>query len=248
MGMSSPAMPEYEELAAQREQDRIRNEAQKTQYVNYNSGLGGYSWNPETQTIDVNYNMPDKERLALIGYGVGDINLNVTEATDKYFQNTLQNLQPQIDLYRSKVSSDLINKGIPVGSRAYNQVQEEMDKNITRELENAYVESRSRALADTNAQIGNIGSLQSQIYQPTAYAGIGATGLANSYDQKMQNLYDIYNAKQGSRSGAMGSTMGAIGTIGGGILGAYFGGPMGAMAGSSIGGAAGQAAGNMVSQ
>ena len=205
MGMSSPAMPEYEELAAQREQDRIRNEAQKTQYVNYNSGLGGYSWNPETQTIDVNYNMPDKERLALIGSGIGDIDLNVTEATDKYFQNTLQNLQPQFDLYRSKVSSDLINKGIPVGSRAYNQVQEEMDKNITRELENAY-------------------------------------------DQKMQNLYDIYNAKQGSRSSAMGSTMGAIGTIGGGILGAYFGGPMGAMAGSSIGGAAGQAAGNMVSQ
>ena len=244
---ASPSMPEYEELAAQREQDRIRNEAQQTQYANYSSGLGGYTWNPETNTLEVNYNMPDKERLAMIGSGLGDINLNATEATDKYFQNTMQNLQPQIDLYRQRVSADLINKGIPIGSRAYNQVQEEMDKNITQEIENAYVNSRSRALSDTSAQIGNIGSMQSQIYQPQAYAGIGATGLSNTYDQKMQNLYDVYNAQMGSKNSKTSSILGGIGTVAGGAIGAYFGGPAGMMAGSSLGGAAGQAAGSMVS-
>lgn len=242
MGQNA-SMPEYDTYQATKEQERLRNEAQKTQYANFSSALGGYTWNPETQTIEVNNNLQDRSRLALINSGLGDINLDATEAADKYFQNTMENLQPQLDLYRSKVSADLINKGIPIGSRAYNQVQEEMDKNIAQEIENAYVNSRSRALSDTSAQIGNIGSMQSQIYQPQVYAGIGATGLTNTYDQKFQNLMDIYNAKTASRNAGMGSALGAIGTIGGGILGAYFGGPAGAMAGSSIGGAAGQAIG-----
>lgn len=243
---ATPSKPQYDTTLAQQGQDRVRNEAQKTQYVNYNSALGGYTWNPETSTIDVNSNLQDRSRLALINSGLADINLNATEAAEKYFQNTMDNLQPQIDKYRSQVSADLINKGIPIGSRAYNQVQEEMDKNISQQIENAYVDARSRALSETGAQINNIGGMQSQIYQPQVYAGIGATGLSNTYDNKFQNEMDIYNAQMASRNSGLGAGLGAIGTIGGGILGAYFGGPAGAMAGSSIGGSVGNAVGQNV--
>lgn len=244
---SSPKMPYYDEYEAQKSQDKVREQARQDLYSNYQSGLGGYSWDPETNTIKVNYNQNDQNRLALIGSGIANLNMNPDEATQAYFDNAMSNIQPQIDRYREKTSADLINKGIPIGSRAYNQVQEEVDKNVSQALENAYVQSRSQALSDLSAQIGNVGNLQSQIYQPQAYAGIGATGLQDLYNNKFQSDMDIYNAKMGTKNSKASSIMGGIGTVAGGLIGAYFGGPMGAAAGSSVGGAAGQAAGNMVS-
>ena len=244
---SSPKAPQYDEQRAQESQNRIREQARNDLYTNYESGLGGYSWDPETNTIKTNYNQTDKLRLGHIDLGVQNLDLNPETATETYFQNAMSNIQPEIDRYRSQVSSDLINKGIPIGSRAYNQVQEEVDKNINQAVQNAYVDSRSRALSDINAQINNIGGLQSQVYQPQAYAGIGATGLQDTYNNKFQSDMDIYNAKVGTKNSKASSIMGGIGTVAGGLIGAYFGGPMGAAAGSSIGGAAGQTAGNMVS-
>lgn len=244
---ASPAMPYYDEYKAQQSQEKVREQARQDLYSNYESGLGGYSWDPETNTIKVNYNQNDQNRLALVNSGISNLNMNPDEATEAYFQNAMSNIQPEIDRYRSQTSADLINKGIPIGSRAYNQVQEEVDKNISQALSNAYVQSRSQALSDLSAQIGNVGNLQSQIYQPQAYAGIGATGLQDTYNNKFQSEMDAYNALMGTKNSKTSSILGGIGTVAGGAIGAYFGGPAGMMAGSSIGGAAGQAAGSAIS-
>lgn len=244
---ASPSMPYYDEHKAEQSQEKVREQARQDLYSNYESGLGGYSWDPESNTIKVNYNQNDRNRLALIGSGISNLNMNPDEATEAYFQNAMSNIQPEIDRYRERTSADLINKGIPIGSRAYNQVQEEVDKNISQALSNAYVQSRSQALSDLSAQIGNVGNLQSQIYQPQAYAGIGATGLQDTYNNKFQSEMDAYNALMGTKNSKTSSILGGIGTVAGGAIGAYFGGPAGMMAGSSIGGAAGQAAGSAIS-
>lgn len=234
-----PSIPVYNTNEAIGEQERIRNSTRNDLYTNYESGLGGYSWDPETNTIKTNYNQTDKLRLGHIDTGVQNLDLNPDTATETYFQNAMSNIQPEIDRYRSQVSADLINKGIPIGSRAYNQVQEEVDKNINQAVQNAYVDSRSRALSDINAQINNIGGVQSQIYQPQAYAGIGSVGLRDLYNDKFENEMDIYNVKVAERNAKMGSLFNGIGSGIGAAIGGAFGGGMGAQLGSSIGGSFG---------
>ena len=41
---SKPSVPRYDMSAANAEQERIRNEAKKDLYLNYNSLLGGYKY------------------------------------------------------------------------------------------------------------------------------------------------------------------------------------------------------------
>lgn len=243
-----PKIPVYNMDEAIGEQERIRNSTRNDLYTNYNSLMGGYSWDPNTNSINVNYSDEDKKRLGLIGGGLTDITLNPEEYTDQYFQNTMENLQPQIDKYRAQVSSDLINKGIPIGSRAYNQVQEEMDKNIERQIENAYVESRSRALSDISGQISNIGNMQSQIYQPQVYAGIGSVGLRDLYNDKFENEMDIYNVKVAERNAKNSALFGGIGTGLGSAIGGMFGGGAGAQLGGKLGGSLGNVLGGASGQ
>jgi len=243
-----PSIPVYNTNEAIGEQERIRNSTRNDLYTNYESGLGGYSWDPESNTIKTNYNQTDNFRLGHIDTGVQNLDLNPDTATEEYFNNAMTNIQPQIDQYRSQVSADLINKGIPIGSRAYNQVQEEMDKNISREIENAYIDSRSRALSDINAQISNIGGLQSQIYQPQVYAGIGSVGLRDLYNDKFQNEMDIYNVKVAERNARNSALFGGIGTGLGAAIGGMAGGGVGAKFGSSLGGSLGNVLGGVSGQ
>lgn len=211
---SSPSAPVYDYNMAKREQDLLRNEAKKDLYLNYNSLYGGYKYNPETNTMDINYSTPDRERYLNIGAGVQSLNMDPTEATNAYYNQALASIQPDLDRYINRTSANLVNKGIPIGSQAYNEVMREQDKNISNTLADLYSKSRSQALADTGSQISNIGALQSQVYQPQYIAGLGATGLQNLYTQQFQNEMDRYNAAVGSNNAAMGTGVGAIGTLG----------------------------------
>lgn len=231
---SKPSVPKYDMSAANAEQERIRNEAKKDLYLNYNSLLGGYKYDPETGSINVNPNTADQGRLLNINAGVSNLNMDPTEATNAYYNQALASIQPDIDKYVNRTSANLVNKGIPIGSQAYNEVMREQDKNISNQLADIYSRSRSQALADTGAQIGNIGALQSQMYQPEYVAGIGSTGLRDTYNDRFQNQMDIYNAKMASYN----SKIGAINKLGGTVFGAIgggLGGPVGNMVGSAIG-------------
>ena len=209
-----PSVPRYNMSAANAEQERIRNEAKKDLYLNYNSGLGGYTYDPKTNQINVNYNTADQDRLLNINAGVGSLNMDPTEATNAYYNQALASIQPDIDRYVNRTSANLVNKGIPIGSQAYNEVMREQDKNISNQLADIYSRSRSQALADTGAQIGNIGALQSQMYSPQYIAGLGATGLQNLYTQQFQNEMDKYNAAVGSSNANKSAAAGTIGSLG----------------------------------
>jgi len=211
---STPKAPTYDLELARREQDQLRDQAKSDLYLNYNSLLGGYKYDPETGSINVNPNTADKDRLLNINAGVGSLNMDPTEATNAYYNQALASIQPDIDKYINRTSANLVNKGIPIGSQAYNEVMREQDKNITNQLADIYSRSRSQALADTGAQIGNIGALQSQMYSPQYIAGLGATGLQNLYTSQFQNEMDKYNAAVGSSNANTSAAAGTIGALG----------------------------------
>lgn len=211
---STPRAPYYDMETARREQANFRDQAKSDLYLNYNSLLGGYNYDPETGSINVNENLPDQSRYMNIRTGVNNLNLNPDEATEAYYNQALASIKPDLDRYIDRTSANLVNKGIPIGSQAYNEVMEAQDKNISNQLADIYSRSRSQALADTGAQIGNIGALQSQMYSPQYVAGLGATGLQNLYTAQFQNEMDRYNAAVGSSNANTSATMGTIGALG----------------------------------
>lgn len=211
---STPSAPYYDMETARTEQNNLRNQAKSDLYLNYNSLLGGYNYDPETGSINVNENLPDQSRYMNIRTGVNNLNMNPDEATEAYYNQALASIKPDLDRYVDRTSANLVNKGIPIGSQAYNEVMEAQDKNISNQLADIYSRSRSQALADTGAQIGNIGALQSQMYSPQYIAGLGATGLQNLYTSQFQNEMDRYNAAVGSSNANTSATMGTIGALG----------------------------------
>ena len=229
-----PSMPKYNVDAARAEQEYIRDKTKQDLYLNYNSGLGGYTYDPKTNQINVNYNTADRNRLSNITGAINNLDMNPDEATANYYNRAMASIQPELDKYRAQTSANLVNKGIPIGSQAYNEVMRQQDNDISNTLADIYSRSRSQALADTGAQIGNIGALQSQMYQPEYVAGIGSTGLRDTYNDQFQNQMDRYNAKMASYN----SKIGAINKLGGTVFGAIgggLGGPVGNMVGSAIG-------------
>jgi hypothetical protein len=211
---SSPKAPYYDIRQAEQQQDYMRDKAKNDLYLNYKSGLGGYTYDPESGYMNVNYTPADQNRLILIDSGVKGLDLDPNEATDRYFNRAMENIQPEIDKYLSRTSANLVNKGIPIGSQAYNEVMRQQDNNISNQIANIYSNARSQALNDTAAQINNIGGVQSQVYQPQYIAGLGATGLQNLYTSQFQNEMDRYNAAVGSSNANTSATMGTIGALG----------------------------------
>jgi hypothetical protein len=211
---SSPKAPYYDIRQAEQQQDYMRDKAKNDLYLNYKSGLGGYTYDPEYGYMNVNYTPADQNRLILIDSGVKGLDLDPNEATDRYFNRAMENIQPEIDKYLSRTSANLVNKGIPIGSQAYNEVMRQQDNNISNQIANIYSNARSQALNDTAAQINNIGGVQSQVYQPQYIAGLGATGLQNLYTSQFQNEMDRYNAAVGSSNANTSATMGTIGALG----------------------------------
>ena len=156
---SSPKAPYYDIRQAEQQQDYMRDKAKNDLYLNYKSGLGGYTYDPESGYMNVNYTPADQNRLILIDSGVKGLDLDPNEATDRYFNRAMENIQPEIDKYLSRTSANLVNKGIPIGSQAYNEVMRQQDNNISNQIANIYSNARSQALSDTAAQINNIGTL-----------------------------------------------------------------------------------------
>lgn len=216
---TTPATPTYNTTAATASQNALRDDARADLYANYQSGLGGQTWDSATNTMNVNYNQADQNRLGLIDQGVSNLNMDPNQATDAYFQQSMKNMQPELEKYMNKTNTSLINKGLPIGSQAYGEVMRQQDNNISNQIANMYSNARSQSLSDQNAQIGNIGNLQNQIYTPQQLAGIGATGLTDQYGQKFQNEMDIYNAKVSSQNATKAAIGAGVGGIAGGLIG-----------------------------
>lgn len=237
MGSSSNA-PRYDVNTAQAEQNRINQATGQQMYANVVSPLGGYttSVDPATGQITVNKTLSDasqlaqQQQLATLGAYTGD----PTRAANAYYKAQMAYLQPQMERQIARAESSLTNRGLPIGSSAWNEGLSSVYDAQNRSLESL----TNNALAQGQQYQSNIlnqaAMLGSQVIDPTMISGQAGTGLENTYDKQFANEVERWKQEQANKNALWGS----IAKIGGTALGAVLGGPAGAAVGGSLAGAA----------
>jgi hypothetical protein len=169
------------------------------------------------RVIDDNVtNMPDAARIKDRG--------NVAQSI---FDRTMSMMRPEIDKNQSRLLSNLQNRGLPVGSEAFNDSytaqQRETDNMISRLAMDADIaagqeqsrmfglesQERSNSISELMAAItGNytpVNNLPSGQGQPVAYGSM----VQNQYDAQMQQ-WQIKNQQASQTAGALGSLGAAL--------------------------------------
>ena len=244
-----PSVPVYNQNTAIDEQNRINQASANQLYSDVNSPLGGYTTyvDPRTGPLTVNKVLSDNSMNALYNQRavLGNYTGDGTDAANAYYAAQMAYAQPQLERQVTRGRTALINRGIPLGGRAWNEYMGDIY-----DAQNQYRSNlaNSAISAGQGYQSGILGQgrlLGSQVIDPAMISGQGGAGLENTYDQQFQNQVAQYKTKLANGSSAQ-QILGATGTIAGALIGAYFGGPMGAAAGASAGGAAGNGIGAAV--
>lgn len=238
MGSSSSA-PKYDTNAAQAEQNRINQATGQQMYANVVSPLGGYttSVDPATGQITVNKTLSDASRLAqqqqlaTLGNYTGD----PTRAANAYYKAQMAYLQPQMQRQVERAESSLTNRGLPIGSSAWNEAMGGVYDAQNRSLESL----TNNALAQGQQYQSNIlnqaSMLGGQVIDPTMISGQAGTGLENTYDKQFQAEVEAWKQKQANKN----ALIGGIAQLGGAVIGGALAGPLGASLGGALGGTMG---------
>ena len=185
---SKAKTPSYDMDASQQNQTWAADQARKYGNVNVNSNLGGYTWttNPDgTQTINTNLNEGDQQRLNLQTNALNNLNLDPTSAQDAYYNMSTRYLQPQQRQQQQQLESNLASRGIPIGSKAYNNATTELYNNQQNALDQARDNSIFQGQNYLGSQIGNINSIGSQVNNPLQSMVQGTEGqFGGQYDAK----------------------------------------------------------------
>lgn len=229
-------MPIYNQNAARAEQTWAADQARKYGNVGVNSALGGYSWrtNPDgTQTVDVHHSDADKARMNHINNALGSLNMDPSSARANAYSMMTEGMNRDFNEQRQSYEQDLINKGIPIGSEAYNKAMGRLSDSHATALGSAGKQAMFAGQDYVQNQINQIGSLSSQINNPLNQMVSGTGGnFGGTYDNHFNAQLNRYNQKQARRSGLFG----ALGSLAGAGIGAALGGPVGMSAGSGFGG------------
>lgn len=245
---STPSAPTYNQRAAINEQNRINQAAGIQQYANVVSPLGGYttSVDPVTGQITVNKTLSDtstaaqKAQLGALANYTGD----PTEAAKAYYNAQMAYLQPEMDRQVERAESSLTNRGLPLGSSAWNSAMENIYNTQNRTLSSLSNEALSQGQQYQTNILNQAGMLGSQVFDPTMVAGQAGAGLSDTYDKVFANQVEKWKQDVANKN-SKANMFSTIGKIGGGVIGGIYGGPAGAAVGSSLGGAAGGALGSM---
>lgn len=272
MGKSSSA-PKYDRSAAQQEQEWAAEQQRKYGNVSVQGPTGGYTWvtDPATgqQTVQVQEAATDAQRRALGSSMLGawdpssitspydevrNFNVSGEDAANAYYNASTRYLTQDYEKQKERASADLIAKGVPIGSEAYNAAMQELDDSYNRSLQtaadtavmqgqqyqtNALQNALARAGALSGASLSQLSAadaLTAAQYDPLSRMVSGTGGdFGGTYDA----WYSAETARKQAQAQNRSAIGSSIGTLAGGALGAYFGGAAGAKAGASIGGAAG---------
>lgn len=238
---SKPSVPTYDTNKAQVEQNRINQATGQQMYADVVSPLGGYktSVDPVTGKITIDKQLSDtsqlaqQQQLATLDTYTGD----PTRAADAYYKAQMAYLQPQMQRQVERAESSLTNRGLPIGSSAWNEAMGGVYDAQNRSLESL----TNNALAQGQQYQSNIlnqaAMLGSQIIDPTMVGGQAGAGLENMYDKQFANEVEQYKAKMAERN----ALIGGLSALGGQAIGAILGGPVGAQVGGTVGSQTGNA-------
>ena len=244
---SSPKVPTYNQNAAIAEQNRINQAAGIQQYANVSSPLGGYttSIDPVTGQITINKNLSDtstaaqaKQLAALQSY-TGD----PTEAANAYYNAQMAYLQPQLDRQVERTESSLTNRGLPLGSNAWNNTMSDLYDTQNRTLSSLSNQALAQGQQYQTNILNQAGLLGGQVIDPSMIGGQAGAGLSDTYDKVFDNQVEKWKEKKAQRSSTIGNLMSLGGTALGAVAGSIIPGA-GTLAGAQLGGMLGGAADN----
>ena len=196
---SKPSAPTYDVNASLAEQNRLNQAAGYQTYANLNGPMGGYTVDvdPVTGRMTVNKNLSQNSLLAqqaqanALSRFVADPNA----ATQAYYDSQMAYVQPQFDAQIDATKADMLNRGIKMGSKTWNET--------LAGLENAQDKARTAMINDAmfNAQdyqtnlINQAQAAGGMVIDPQMLEGAGGAGLENTYNKKWQSDQDIYKSK-----------------------------------------------------
>ena len=171
---SKPSAPKYDTNAAMEEQQRLNQAGGIQKYANVNGPMGGYSIavDPETGKMTVNKVLSDNSTAAmnqqmqtLANYG------DPTEAEQAYYNAQMAYLQPQMDRQVARTESGLTNRGIALGSNAWNEATGDVY-----DIQNQTMANLSNNALGTGQQyqsgiLNNASMLGGQIYDQNMVSG-----------------------------------------------------------------------------
>lgn len=240
----TPSAPVYNAQSDIAEQNRLNQAAGLQTYANMSSPLGGYSVSvdPVTGQMTVNKTLSDNSQLALqrqkqaLGSYTGD----PTEAANAYYNAQMAYLQPHLDRQIERAESSLTNRGLPLGSNAWNQYLGDIYENQNRTLSALSNEALANGQQYQTNILNNAAMLGGQVIDPSMIAGQAGAGLENTYDKQFQNEQQRYQTQMAKKNALTSSILGAVGTIGGAAVGSLLmpgvGTAAGAAAGSTLAG------------
>jgi hypothetical protein len=252
MGVS-PSAPKYNQDAARQEQYRINQTSANQLYADVNSPLGGYSTyvDPTTGQITVNKQLSENSQTALNQQQAALKNYYVNDGTDAanaYYNAQMAYLQPQMQRQITRSEAGLTNRGLPIGSSAWNEYMGDVRDAQNQQLSGLGSSAISAGQGYQSNFLDQANMLGGQVVDPTLSAGQAGAGLENTYNQQFENQVAQYKTKM-----AGSNVNKQIGSVVGGGVGAVLGGwatgwanPYGYIGGATIGSAAGESAGTLI--
>ena len=170
-------------------------------------------------------------------------------AQDAVYNQYMERLTPQFERQTNDLATSLANKGLSVGSEAYqramNDLQQKQNDATSQAAYQSVLAGQNAYSQDLQNQIaaGGFGNQAQQSFINQLLSAL--SGSASGYENQ-QNIFSVGTAKSGlkyqqdqANAASKGGFGSSLGSLAGGAIGAYFGGPMGAAVGSQLGGAAG---------
>ena len=237
----TPSAPVYNKDADIAEQNRLNQAAGLQQYANVSSPLGGYtvSVDPATGQMTVNKTLSDNSQLALQQQkqALANYTGDPTQAANAYYNAQMAYLQPHLDRQVERAESSLTNRGLPLGSNAWNQYMGDIYENQNRTLSALSNEALANGQQYQTNILNNAAMLGGQVIDPTMVSGQAGAGLENTYNKQFANEQQQYQTQMAKKNALTSGILGAVGTIGGAALGSLLMPGVGTAAGAAAGSA-----------
>lgn len=217
-----PSTPTYDTNRAYGEQNRINQAAGNQLYANVNSPTGGYTTtvDPNTGQITINktYGQNSNTALGAQYAALSNYSGDPTEAANAYYNAQMEYLQPQFDRQVQRAEASLTNRGIPLGSKAWNDAMDAVYDNQNQQMGAL---SSNALLAGQQYQqniLNQAATAGGQVIDPALVSGQAGAGLENIYDKVFANDVEKYKANMADYNNKMGWV-----NLGGKLLGTAVG-------------------------
>ena len=234
-----PSAPTYNESADLAEQNRLNQAAGLQQYANVSSPLGGYNVtvDPTTGQMTINKTLSNTSSLAQLQQmnALSNYTGNPTKAANAYYDAQMAYLQPQLERQVERAESSLTNRGLPLGSSAWNNAMGDIYENQNRTLSALSNEALANGQQYQSNILNQAAMLGGQVIDPTMVAGQAGAGLENTYTKQFQNEQQKYQTEMARKNALTSGITGMVGTIGGAALGSLLAPGVGTAAGAAIG-------------